>query len=588
MIFVEKLTIFNLIKIVLGRKKFLYGTKSVGTRVAEKLLVRLRVMPTIQKLDFGNIDIAPDIRKRAYEKAEDYLETSGCKKWADEISQLLSININLIAKKFFFDELYTKYEFYEVALRYAIENPHERHVIYIQRLFAGQYASMLKNHLEVIQKTEFERLSFFCSLLFLPLLLLFYRVQNSTHDDLHFDNEIVCYVDDESTYEMYSNLFKSYPQPKYVIEKHNVKWFTNGKLQKLKIRVLGLTKESYSFLKKIIPSYMAVCLKYSSEISKYGMRFFWLFLTVIRGKAEAIHGKGNFFFTYEHLITVKAARNEFLRLEGNKSVFIPKNAHASPLYFHSEIFINYDVMCTAGKHIEELYKKKKAMIKMYLPTGSYDNHRKIVDSKGKNERIAKLKSFKGDSIAVTILSPGICDPTYSHEIKLMKLAQKLAQQKSIKVFIRMKPVPLIPKYSTFYAPYTEGQDSIMLTAAEYELFDFLEVTDLFITSISNSACDVAMCGSQVMFIDYMKNPDLFLYWMVVKDLVLNEENAFEEIMKWVNNKKDGQIRTRHAETMKQLTEYIGYSFPDFESYKTNIISQLQEHVFCDNTVVRKI
>jgi hypothetical protein len=60
------------------------------------------------------------------------------------------------------------------------------------------------------------------------------------------------------------------------------------------------------------------------------------------------------------------------------------------------------------------------------------------------------------------------------------------------------------------------------------------------------------------------------------------------IMQWVNDKKDGRVRTRYEEKMKQLTEYIGYRFPSFDSYKANLISELREHVFCANPMLNKI
>ena len=61
----------------------------------------------------------------------------------------------------------------------------------------------------------------------------------------------------------------------------------------------------------------------------------------MKGYSETIKGDKNVFVTYEHLITVKAARNEFLKANGIPSIFVPKNAYTATQYFHSELYINY-------------------------------------------------------------------------------------------------------------------------------------------------------------------------------------------------------------------------------------------------------
>ncbi|MEI7527287.1 MAG: hypothetical protein WCJ95_23260, partial [Mariniphaga sp.] len=92
----------------------------------------------------------------------------------------------------------------------------------------------------------------------------------------------------------------------------------------------------------------------------------------MRGRAEAINGNGNLLITYEHPTTVNFVRNEFLRKDGNRSVFIAKNTNDAPIYFHEEIFANYDVMCVSGKISPELYLLKRARCPAIIAVGSYD------------------------------------------------------------------------------------------------------------------------------------------------------------------------------------------------------------------------
>jgi hypothetical protein len=250
------------------------------------------------------------------------------------------------------------------------------------------------------------------------------------------------------------------------------------------------------------------------------------------------------------------------------------NAHVTPQYFHSEIFLNYDVMCCAGKHVEDLYRKKRSLTQRFLPTGSFDSHFEQEEGVTKNTRLQGLRAFKGNATSVTILCPGICDPTYSQEVKLVNLARELAAQLDVKVFIRMKPVAPIAKYADFYESRTSDFESILLTAGEYELSDFLDVTDLFITSISNSGFDLSLKGGQVMFVDYMKDPELSIVWSMIKEVVLPEHNAFESAKAWINDSAEGPFRTQLRNHMHKMVAYLGYRFAEFDFYRDNLLNQL--------------
>ncbi len=578
MVFCETLTAGQLLRLVVLQKSAFYGTPSLAARGVIYLLGKLGIKAHARKLDFGDVQIAPNVRRRAYEAAELYLQRIEIQKWAAELSGIFSVDYELIARKFFFDELYLKYEFLELALRCALENPGDRHVMYADWQFLEPYQRQLEAQFDVRNIWRLPLASL--TIMVLPMFLKYFFARNGVIENPVFHNRIVCEVDGEKTYEMFESLFRSCPAREFVIERRNAGEFSEARRRELHITVLGLTKEDYLGLRAGVYRYIACCLRHYGDVSRYGARLFRIFYTFILGKAETIRGTDNQFVTYEHLVTSKAVRNELLRAARNRSILVPMNAHATPRYYHSEIFVNYDVMCAAGKHTEDLYRKRRAITKEFLPTGSYDNHRRTTWMHGKAERIARLRAFKGDAVAVTIVSPGICDPTYSHELRLMNLARELSKQDGVKVFIRTKPVPLVSKYAEFYETQTAGHDSILLTAFDHELFDFLDVTDLFVTSISNAACDVALCGAQVMFIDYMKDPELFLYWSVINEVVLTEEESLGAIMAWIRDSGCGRSRETLRKNMDKLISYLGYQFPDFEAYRTNLLQQLKLAASC--------
>lgn len=570
MIFYEKLGLAHLLSLLLTKKRVFYGGQSIATRLFEKLNIKINAT----RISFGDVQTSTDIRKNAYLTAELYLDNIKGKQWADELSGALAIDFSLIAKKVFFNGVYFKYEFIGLALKYAQEHPNESHVIYVDEQFLGSYKDKLKENFKLKILRNYERINFL-SIFTLPIFLWYFWKKSAATCSLFFNNKIICKVDGEGLYEMFSTIFQALPAKEFVIEKEYATAFSKERLAELQIKVLGLNKNDYLYLRHAVYQYIFCCVKHYGKISSYRGKLFDIFYVLIRGKSIAIEGTGNLFFTHEHMVPASAARNEFLRSDGNRSIFLPLHSYATNRYYYDEIFINLDVMCAVGKHHIDIYKARRAITSVFLPTGSYNSHRGYVNIQSRAERIARLKAFKGDSVAVTILSPGICDPTYSHEVRLMKLARDISMQQGIKVFIRTKPMPPAAKYASFYDTYTAGCDSILLTFSEYELTDFLDVTDLFVTSISGSACDLAMCGGQVMFIDYLKDTDLFLYWTAIKEVVLTEEESFQTIMDWVRDGECGQIREDYRKNMQKLSDYLGYQFPDFDSYKANLLAQLR-------------
>lgn len=573
MIFYEKLTPIHVLRGLIVRQNFFYGTKSIATVYVERLLAIFGLVINARKLDFGSVDSAPDIRGNAYRSAELSLEHIRGECWAEHISRVLKIDFWTVVKKVFFDELYLKFEFFEIALRYAQEHSGEQHVIHVEKAFLDQYSERLEKSFELHVSVTGDSAGFL-NIFLIPLFLKYFAQRHGIVHGVRFDNEMICELDSERSLKMFNELFPDKVSKKFVMQKRSEQDFGQVSLTQFKFSHLGLTADGYRYLVRFSWQYILACLRFRKEIKGYGSRLFNIFYALVRGKAEAIDGSGNLYFVYEHLVTEKFVRNEFLKSQGNTSIFIPMNACVTPQYFHSEIFLNYDVMCCAGKHMEDLYRKKRSLTQRFLPTGSFDSHQKLCKGDAKDTRVRRLMAFKGDAVSVTILCPGICDPTYSQEVKLIDLARELAAQLNVKVFIRMKPVASIAKYADFYESRTADCKSILLTAGEYELSDFLEVTDLFVTSVSNSGFDLALRGGQVIFIDYLKQPDLSIVWARIKEVVLPEHKAFECATDWINDSAEGPARVQLRNHMHKMVAYLGYRYANFDLYRDNLLSQL--------------
>ncbi|SFN29901.1 hypothetical protein SAMN05660284_01140 [Formivibrio citricus] len=573
--FYESLGACHVVRLALAGEQAFFCFKSISARLAEKIVGIFGLSVNARKIDFGDLQHATQIRDRAYRMAEQQIIKLDCAEWTELVGDRLGIDFSLLFRKYIFDWLYVKFEFYEIILQYANENPNVHCAIRLHKEFAAGYISSLKQVCSVTEKKEGKIIGFL-SILLLPTFLYRYWKQCGSSEVDFCVGQLVCEVEDYKTAEMFSAIFHGFPNVCYVVDYSKSAGLPHDVRERMNVRDLKLDRPGYEYLRRAAWHYIAICLANIVQVWPHGARLFRVFYMLMRARAEAVAGNGNVFCVYEHQTTEKAARNEFIRQQGGRSVFVPLNAHVTPQFFHSEIFINYDVMCAAGPHTAELYTGKRALTKHFPGTGSFDAHRILADSPERAQRIARLKQFKGDAMLITVISPGICDPTYSHEIRLMQLACKLSCQPGVKVAVRLKPVPPERKYSDFYADITKGYDQLLLTGSEHDLFDFLDMTDLFVTSISNAACDVLLRGAQVMFIDYLKDPDFFLWWRMAGESLLTEECAFDRIMAWVNDGGDGPVRAQLRQDMKKVSSFIGWKYPDFEAYRANLLNQLAQ------------
>lgn len=571
-IFCEKLRFFDLFNYGLRRRKVFYGSLSLPARIGLMLFSRFGLQLEMSRIDFGHVRSARGIRGNAYRNAEECVDALGCKAWASRLAEVLGFDFWLLVQKYFFDEFYLRFEFIELALRFAQENSDEVGVIFVPRCASmDRYAQALGQVFSVRRRHTWKIPGVLASILLLPLFAWIFGIRKREDSELHFENKIVCEVDGKKTLEMFKTLFANVPEQRlaFVTERRRLADFDDLE----GIHVLGLRASGRREIVRAAWLVSLLSLQYFRQAYSLGSHLFWIFYRFVRGRADTIDGRGNVYCTYEHLVTVKAVRNELLRASGNVSVFVPMNAHVTPQYFHSEFMLNYDVMLTAGQHVEDLYPRKRATTRRYLPTGSYDSHRLITREDGANERHADLMDYKGDDLLILVVSPGICDPTFNIELRLMALVRYLTRCYGVKVVLRLKPVPPLPVFKDFYRNQLEGVDNIRVTAGEYDLFDFVGVADLVVTSISNAAYDLAQAGATVMFVDYLDDAELSQCWSHTEGFPLPGEAAEKAIIDWIGN-RDG-TREIWAERMADFAGYIGYSHPDFDTYRQCVQAHVQ-------------
>jgi hypothetical protein len=575
MIFYEELGLLDLVVSIASRRKAFYLKKTLLARLGEAVFARInnRRIP-LSKLEIGHLDCATHLRRGAYEAAGNSLARLNIDTWAQRVSRRLGINFSLLVSKYFFEEIYAKYEFIAFATRYAEEHPDELHLIKLSPQFAGAHQRQLGSNAQISIRQTAESLRFLMGLIVIPLLLTFHWTKSGTKATLRFQRALVCLIDGDETLEMFEALCPRHGDIHYVIEAANAKYLSRQPTSERGISVLGLTGERMDFFRKFCVAYILIALKEFKTISPFGFHPFRIFHILLQGASMTPHGEGNTFLTFEHLTLPRAVRNEFMKSQGCRSVFVTKNTYVTYQCFAAERQINYDVVCCSGQHMEDAYRRRSAMTEVFLPTGSYDSHAVSGMPESRRGNMEALKSKIGDTTVIVILATGICDATYSNEERLMKFAVALSQVPNARIVVRLKPVEPPAQYADFYHDILAAGKDIIVTGREFELLELTSLADLFVTAISTSACDLAVRGGKVFFVDFMKTPDLYLPWEKFPDMVLSEDTAFKYIESWVLDSENGPIRSRHAEVMKDLRDFLAYRFDGFGEYKRNLLENL--------------
>ena len=567
-VFHETLTVSALIGLIIFNREAFFNRKSIALRVMERLFP-IDVYRRGRRISWGDLNVSTGIRRKAYEAAKLDLKAFSGEGIDNNFPSLQSINKRLILKKIYFSERYDVHEFYEMAFQFAEENGQLKFKMYIDCYNKNCFEKKAFNKkISILCQYSFRRFNYILSVILVPLYILSFIKDNKSNDSLFYKNAIICEVDQSSTYRMFLELFKMRNNVYYVAQKHYMKYFTDVEIAENKIVVKGISLTTAKKIIKLPFEYFNFCLSNFVTASGYGWLYFHFLKTIVQGYLFTIDAKDSAYLTFEHLDPTKAVRNELLRLNNNRTIFVPKNNYISSRYLATEFKFNYDIFCSPCPCQETIYNLQDAETKIVLHVGIYDSHKARERDCDFENRINRLKEFKGNSIAITICSNGIMDETLRGEVGLMKLACRLASEHNVKVFIRPKPGEPPLKYKNFFIDSSACCDSIMLTGSEYLLSDFLGVTDLFVTSSSSSVTDLCPAGAEFFSVDFWMDSDQFLWQTVVDGVFISEELAFDKIINWVNDEPMGQ-RFAHTKRMERLRVHIAYEFNNFEAYKAN-------------------
>jgi len=576
--FYENIGLAVLARNYLSKRTIFYSSLSLLVRLALKLF-KLSLPGNVRGIAYGDLAKSTGIRKIAYEHALYELGKIKLDSFGFSFVAQTQINLELIAQKYFLDLLFKKYEFYGMAMQFVAEHDECSASITVDPLFFDE-ALVHGKSIKVVKSIIFYKLEFILSMLVQPLFLILFFRRKRVKNNVCLDNSIICEVDNHNTYNMFYDLFGENNNLKFVINPAYLKNFQQEEIKKLGLIIHGISSEDYRNLKKIKNIFRVMMSRSILKFSRYGGLMPSLFRVIANGVALTANARNSAYLTFEHMNTFKAARNELLRINGNRSIFVPYNAYSIGHFYVPEYQYNYDILCSPGKLLERVYLMQNARTQIFLRTGSYHPHKKNTKAKidDRQTRVKNLLDFKSAMTVVTVLCNGVQDATHSDEVRLMALACRLSREMGVKVIVRQKPTNPPIKYVNFYTDAVFQDKDVLLTHSEYELFDFLEVTDLFITNRSSSALDLCIAGGQFLSIDFSDDAkDVFFWQTEVDGVLLKQETAFDSIMDWIHD-LSGKQRSAHKNRMLELSGLAAYKFENFDSYKSNILMQLNPYL----------
>ena len=569
---------FGLIDCVISRlqkRTTFYKSKSFLLDLIQKVL-KANLYPNARALSYGNVAKSSGIRKAAYERALKKSDDISVDMRGLNLRNILHVDAELIVKKFLFERIFKKYEYYGLVAQYRSEKKEQSWAVVVIDSEFFERDLVDKINTEVHEGHGGGRIEFVLGVFSIPVYFILFYLRHRGNNVKSMDDSIICEVQSRQTYDMFSDLFGQCKNVRFVIQKYYLRNFSHEEVKTIGMVTYGFGLEDYRRLRAVAWNFMVNAISGYSIYRNHGLALFDLYRAIAHGVLVTVKARRSTYITYEHMNTIKAIRNELLRADGNKSVFLPKDVYAIDHFYVPEYRYNYDILCSSGELLERIYAMQNAKTNIVLRTGSYASNKKSGHRDGFEDRISRLREFKGADMAITILSNGIQDETYSGEARLMALAGRLSEEPGVKVFIRPKPVAPPAKFARFFPDAVKKHERMLLTGPEYDLFDFLEVTDLFVTTNSSSAPDLCVAGADFFAIDFWDDKDLYLWQTSVEGVYLAEDDAIAAIIAWLRDYQGSQ-RMMHKRRMSALSGLISYKFEDFTSYKANLLVQLNPY-----------
>lgn len=582
-LYLEKIGILSLARNAFQKKDVtFYWLRSFTLRAFEKKFPRLSGYlyrrANLRPLEWGDTRYLENTFRDSLMNATGTVSRlmSSAGSFLSKYKDLYGIDFVLIFRKYLLAiYLFEKYLRYEFFLQYTRENPGKDYVAYVDADFFGPYEEALHNTCTVHKLAVFKNIEYFFALIGILGSYFFKWKRRVTQRCLSFDDQVLCYVTRPDEYYFDKDLFLSVRNIHFLIYDTYRDTFKGVPDDGLTVHESALSPDAYRKLRKDMFRYVEMLAKGWKYFNRIGWHAVQFYENIMFSRSYIPEGRNNTFIIFEHHDLMKTIRNEFIKARGSRIVFFPYSSGFALRYYPQEYYARYDLIFSSGKYLEDQFRESEAIDPVFVKTGSAVAHIHQKDA-AYEVRLKKLIERKAGRTVVTILCPGVCKPTYYSEVNLMELARKLADTTGVEVFIRQKPFIPEPEYQDFYESFTDENDSIYLTGMEYELFDFLPVTDLFVTTYSTSACEVAMRGASVFFVDYMKHPDRVLFWKgdVSDGILLDGGVAVEKIGAWIDDSPDGPVRTAHREAMRRFIDYIDYLLPDDE-FKTNVTHHIE-------------
>lgn len=575
-VFYEKIGLTSYLLALTRQQSCFYATKSGAARLLDWLCRRVvgnLLRPGhVKEFGWGDTEYVGHAIRDAAAMANTNMPCLGSS-WDAEVS---GINLAFLLRKFVLVEvLYRKYFFYELVIRYAEENPSISLTLFAHLGFAEPYRErLLVAGVRVVWQKNLPFLASTSALAALAFIMpMFWRRKIESDSDNPITG-VVCHVESSQMLVDYLDLLQPEIKPTFVTTPTYSTGIETDDLPDVRIVRLGLSAQAYKELGQLLLALGRVLFRNFSAIKFMGWDILRFANKLVHGRILAPNGSNYQMLVCEHHDLSKTIRNEFIRKQQSKSILFPYSSLYALRFYADEYYENYDYVLSPGKHYEDVLTENESTCSQVVQVGTFVIHRNGFETQSQ-EKLRSVREFVGVDRVVTILCPGVCKPTYQSEIKLMKLANTLAAEDGVKVIIRQKPFLPEPQYIGFYEGFVEGNSSIMLTGMEFDLFDFLPVTSLFVTTYSTSACELAVCGANVLFVDYLRQDDRFIFWRkeVAGSLVTCEEQAVAKIHKILATQ--GNIQGVYRRDMKKFSEYIGYRFDDYEKYRANLMGVLR-------------